>query len=141
MYSFNKTGEWLSNKEPCEQNNLLKMASMNTAVMRKKFKERMIIIKQKKAQDVARKLKLEAQREQRRVDQEIAHTNSVIHWGLWQTEDEIDSNVNLIQNGKEIREGLKAQLRFRKNVLHQKSNDPKKFNITIVENSKRREKT
>ena len=47
-----------------------------------------------------------------------------------------------VTDKKELREGLKSQLRFRKTVLQQKSQNPKLFNFTTVpENGKRRDKT
>ncbi|KAH3871091.1 hypothetical protein DPMN_034285 [Dreissena polymorpha] len=57
-------------------------------------------------------------------------------FGLYQSVEQIDSELNLIKSIKEKEEALKAQLRFRKNVFKQKA-DPDVFAFSKVIDGKR----
>lgn len=58
-------------------------------------------------------------------------TDEIQIWGLWQTEEEVDSGVIRIKKKTEKVKALKSQLRFRKTVLLQKVKDcPKVYQFT-----------
>lgn len=48
----------------------------------------------------------------------MQETDDVLFWGLWQTIDQVDVMLNTITNDEKIK-ALKAQVRFRKNILKQ----------------------
>ena len=85
MYSYNKTVDWLSGKSDAERNDLLKKAKANAKVIRRRFKERLLVIKARKAEDIRLKLEAAQQKEARQLAQRTTITNDVIHWGLWQS--------------------------------------------------------
>ena len=125
MYSFNRTSEWLENKAVEEQETLLNKAVSNVKLVRAQFKQGVLMLKGEKAQQVKRKLEETECKELRSVEQKIQNTNNIIYWGLCQSKEQIDAMVKDTGNEKEIREGLKAQLHFRKNVLQQNISDKK----------------
>lgn len=54
----------------------------------------------------------------RQAEETMQQTDDVLFWGLWQTIDQVDVMLNKMINDKKIK-ALKAQLRFRKNILKQ----------------------
>lgn len=79
--------------------------------------------------------------EKKRVKKLEEHTNNILTWGLWQTEDQVDFHLNtVIKSPKDQIEALKAQLNFRRFVLQQKiSGEDFKtiYNVTKMEVNKR----
>ena len=79
--------------------------------------------------------------EKKRVKKREEHTNNILTWGLWQTEDQVDFHLNTdIKSPKDQIEALKAQLNFRRFVLQQKiSGEGFKtiYNVTKMETNKR----
>lgn len=63
------------------------------------------------------KQKLEKARK-RQEEETMQETDDVLFWGLWQTIDQVDVMLNTITNDEKIK-ALKAQVRFRKNILKQ----------------------
>ena len=60
--------------------------------------------------------------------------------GLWQSENEDDNMVNSYQTKTEQMEALKVQIKFRKNVLQQVSDDVTCFNVTKCQEGKKARK-
>ena len=64
-------------------------------------------------------------------------TQSIIMHRLWQSENEIDNMVNSYQTKTEQMEALKVQMKFRKNVLQQLSDNKTCFNVTKCQEGKK----
>ena len=122
MFTYNKTSEWLANKEPVEQKKLLDVAYKKTWETQRLFRERQLEIKKRKEELIRQKLAKAEETKKKALEHKVRQTNSMIHWGLWQTEGHVDIVLQGL-SAEERREALKAQLRFRKNVLGQKPKD------------------
>ncbi|KAJ8308920.1 hypothetical protein KUTeg_013794 [Tegillarca granosa] len=79
-------------------------------------------------------------KEQRKVERLEGFTSGIINWGLWQNEKDVDSHLKLYTTIKDKKAALKAQLNFRKEVLHQKPKDEtmqKVYSVTKLVNGRR----
>lgn len=120
LFCHNKTLRWLESKTDKEKRELLSNARNNVKKMRKKFVERKNEIEeQRRARLNAARQKSEAIQKQRMKRKEVM-TNDILIWGLWQSEQEVDSAIERLTTMKDKRVALSAQLRFRRNVLQQK---------------------
>ena len=77
--------------------------------------------------------------EKKRLTKLEDYTSSILLWGLWQSEEQVDFHLNtVIKSNKDNTEALKAQLNFRHFVLQQKiKDDPTIYNIIRLEGNKR----
>ena len=130
-FAQNKTLQWLQQKTADEQQLLLKSARQGVVSIRAKFKSRQQNIREARLaklreEKLAQEMKLAKSLRDRELE-----TNDVIYWGLWQTVEQIDDSLKNIKSDSEKIEGLKAQLRFRKNVLKQEYSDKSIFNFSV----------
>ena len=84
------------------------------------------------------KMEIEERRKQKKIDDKEDLTNEIIYYGLRQSYDQVDSALEKIPTECEKIKALKVQLHFRQRVLEHTSPDKTVYNITIVENNKRR---
>ena len=130
-FAQNKTLQWLQQKTAVEQQLLLKSARQGVVSIREKFKSRQQNIREaRQAKLREEKLAQEMKLAKSLRDREL-ETNDVIYWGLWQTVEQIDDSLKNIKSDSEKIEGLKAQLRFRKNVLKQEYSDKSVYNFSV----------
>ena len=99
--------------------------------MKLKTTRRLVIQEKIKKQKALRVEKLRNQEKQ---------TQSIIMHELWQSENEIDNMLNSYQTKTELMEALNVQIKFRKNVFQQVSDDKTCFNVTKCQEEKRQEK-
>ncbi|WAQ99794.1 hypothetical protein MAR_024167 [Mya arenaria] len=65
------------------------------------------------------------------------YTSEIIHFGLWQSEHDVDRALGEIEHRKDKIKALKAQLNFRNNVLQQTPDDKKSvYRLSSSENGK-----
>ena len=135
MYAFNKTGQWLKDMSNEERARLLASSIKEGKDSRRKFKERLktisekrLIAQRKKQQEMER---LEIARMKKAEDL----TNDICDYGLWQSHDQIEEGMSRLINEKEIVECLHAQLKFRRTVLKQTYKDKKVFNLSSKQQS------
>jgi len=72
---------------------------------------------------------LEKQQEKRIKNKEKC-TDSIIFYGLWQSPREVEENMLTLNSDAQKREGLQAQLKFRKSVLLQKHPDKSVYSFS-----------
>lgn len=75
---------------------------------------------------------------QRKAAENLLQTNDILFWGLCRSVEQVDTMLNTM-NDKEKLEALKSQIRFRKNILLQSTDDKKIFNLSKTVNKKRKE--
>lgn len=62
-------------------------------------------------------------RERRRIEELSSFTSDILDWGFWQSVKQVDQHMSMYLTDKENISGLKAKLKFRKEVPHQKPKD------------------
>ncbi|WAR12743.1 SPIN3-like protein [Mya arenaria] len=130
MFSANKTKQWLERKTDFDKNSLIQDAMKNVSLVRANYKRRKEEIEANHRRKVEESIREAEAIEYRRLNRLEGYTQKMIYYGLWQTEDEVDSALKEISTKKETMEALKAQLNFRKHVLKQ---DPKnKENLYLL---------
>lgn len=139
MFCHNKTMEWLNNKTDAEKYELLKDARHDVSKCRKLFQDRRKEIEFKRKEILQKKFLEIEEKERKRIEEIESYTNNIIEWGLWQTVSQVDNHLLMLKNDKDKISALKAQLKFRKNVLHQKpsSGNNEIFIFSKVVNGKR----
>ena len=130
MFALNKTANWLQNKSEEEQDKLIKKARMLAADIQKHFKEKLLEISRiRQCALLEKKTLIEKQRLALLKEKENL-TNQITYYGLWQTKDNMNSNLSLIKSQSEKKKALGIQIKFRKTVLQQEHADKKIFNIS-----------
>ena len=130
VFAHNRTRQWLESKDDNEIKVELDEAYKKVAKTRKLFKARQVIIQERKQQLLHERLQRAEAAKQKKLAEAVTQTNEMIYWGLWQNTMQVDTVLNTIRGEKEKREALKAQLRFRKNILQQATKDKTVFNFT-----------
>lgn len=67
----------------------------------------------------------------------LLQTNDILYWGLWQTIDQVENILKPMKEKDKV-EALNAQLRFRKNILQQRTSNSEVFNFTKSESGGKR---
>ena len=138
MFSFNKTSDWLAAKTKEEEIQLMKDSYKDVPRVRASFKNRQKRLKKEKFQKQKEKHLKTEEAKKKKLQDRVNETNDIIFWGLMQSEEDVDTALAKLKGGEKV-QGLKAQLKFRKNVLKQITSDPKLFNLTVqVGDSKKR---
>ncbi|MES9902779.1 MAG: hypothetical protein ABW168_08860 [Sedimenticola sp.] len=75
--------------------------------------------------------------ERKRVEKMEKETTDMCFYGLWQSSEQVESELIILKSKKEKEEALKAQLRFRKNVFKQKPPSASTYNFSHLLNGKR----
>ena len=141
MFLNNKTLNWLECKTEEEKIQLIKKASRGEAKLKKQYKDRLEEINENRRMALRAKIqKHEALQQQKREKQE-QFTKDILSHGLWQSETEIDNMLSSYESNSEKIVAVKAQLKFRKDVLHQKAEEKSTFNMTKAEEGKKSRKS
>lgn len=129
-FSNNKTLNWLLNKPELERNILIEEATKNVKTVRKKFKQRRKEIEESRRLALEKAIKKREDIQQEKIKKQEEYTKSILNHGLWQTSNEIDSMLLSYKTKTDKIDALKAQLKFRKDVLLQQPEEKQTFNIT-----------
>jgi len=130
MFLNNRTMDWLNSQNEEEKQELIKKASKSVKRIRQNYKRRLSEIEERRRVAVQEQIRIKeaARLEKLRLQEE--YTKDIINHGLWQSENEVDNMLLSYQKSSEKTKALKAQLRFRKYVLHQIPNDRSVFNFS-----------
>jgi len=120
-FSLNKTDQWLATKDESEVQKLILSSRQEVKNEKKKFKIRECGIREKRLENLRLQFEKKAKQEENRIKKLEKETTEIQYYGLWQSEEQVDSELGMIGNEKEKEEALKAQIRFRKNVFSQKA--------------------
>lgn len=138
MFLNNKTMDWLNRKEENERNALIQAASNKLSKYKKTYKSRLQEINDRKREKLQERIRVKEQQEREKLRKMTEYTNGIMRHGLWQSEEEVDNMLSSYGENQK-KDVLKAQLRFREDVLHQMPDDKKTFNFTkAVEGKKAR---
>ena len=140
MFTLNKTAEWLNAKNEEEEKKILKDSRKMVKDTVKAFKERQMKIKETKARQLKEKMEKNEAAKKKALEAKIKNANDIIYWGLLQQEDDVSKAMEGLNNSDKL-ELLKAQIKFRKNVLDQKPSDPKLYNFSTQSHGKRHQLT
>jgi len=119
MFLNNRTMDWLNAKEETEKNELIGRASKQIQNYRVNYKARLHEIKRKKQEKIQEKVRQKEKQERERLKKQTEYTNNIVMHGLWQCQNEVDNMLSSYSNDREKIEALKAQIKFRKEVLNQ----------------------
>ena len=129
-FTYNKTSEWLETKSYYEQNKLFAESRADASRLKQQFKIRHEAILTERTLQVQKKIQEEEQREKKRIKQMEEYTSQIIHYGLWQNQQEVTKHLEELDNKSEKIEALKSQLRFRQKVFKQNPSQKHLFNFT-----------
>ncbi|XP_052268392.1 uncharacterized protein LOC127869771 [Dreissena polymorpha] len=130
MFLNNKTVDWLNSRNEKEKHELIKKASKSVKTMRQNYKRRLNEIEEQRRITVAEQIRKKEAARQEKLRQQEECTKEIINYGLWQSDSEVDNMLLSYKKDGDKIKALKAQLRFRKNVLHQIPSDKSKFNFS-----------
>ena len=119
IFSNNKTASWFTSQSTEVQSELMETARKMTQKHKRKFKERLTMIQLKRTELLKEREQVKQATEQRLLLQKEKITSDMIHYGLWQSVEDVDKHLQEATSESKKREALKAQLRFRKTVLQQ----------------------
>ena len=137
MFSVNRTSDWLNQKSPEDLENLLCHARKNVSSIQKQFKVRKDEIKRKQMMIIQEERRKKEIAEAKRLKEKEITTDEIIYYGLWQSVQQVDEYLQSFDKDSEKVDALKAQLRFRNNILLQRNGDPKAFTFSKVVNGTR----
>lgn len=131
--------DWLNSKKEHDRNALIASASKQVKQLRITFKNRIQEIKQQRIYKMQEKIKKRGELERERIRKQTEYTNNIIYHGLWQSESQVENMIKSYKSQTEKINMLKAQLKFRKKVLHQVSEDKATYNVTktVMDNKSR----
>ncbi|XP_053392120.1 uncharacterized protein LOC128554835 [Mercenaria mercenaria] len=130
MFIHNKTIEWLKQKSSLEKEAIVIAARRDVQSLRLKYKQRRDQVEIERKRLLAEKREQAERSEANRIRKKENITDKVQLWGLWQTEEEVDSGLDLLKTKVDKITALKAQLHFRKTVLDQKCSDKTAFKMS-----------
>lgn len=121
MFVHNQTLPWLQAKSSKEKAALFAKSRKAVRKARNSFKERQTQIHEARRAAITAKMKAAEEMKARSLQRKQKLTDDIVHWGLWQSEETINSCIRVLTNKKDKVAALKAQLNFRKDVLQQAS--------------------
>ena len=134
MFTFNKTQQWLDAKTQEEEVKILTESRKQAKRIQREFQYRRNKIQEQKAQQMREKFEKAEAAKKKQLEAKIKQSNDIIYWGLLQSEEEVEEALERLSHSEKVAL-LKAQLKFRKNVLEQKPSEADLFNITVMEDS------
>ncbi|XP_053372789.1 uncharacterized protein LOC128546365 [Mercenaria mercenaria] len=139
MFLNNRTLHWLNSKEENERHQLITQASKEVKLMKVRFKSRLLEIEENRRIAIQEKILKRENAERERIRKQELYTENIMKHGLWQSQTEVDNMLASYEKTSEKVEVLKAQLKFRKDVLNQVAEVKSTFNFTkTVEGKKSR---
>ena len=124
LFSHNATLEWLGAKKAAEKAVINSEARKSVSIVRHNFRLWQTAIQDARRAAVVEKLRKAEELQIKRLRRKEKQTSDIIYWGLWQTDAQVDSALATIPTAGEKIKSLKAQLKFRQNVLNQKPTVP-----------------
>ena len=131
-YASNNVREYIQSLDPAARRNLILESRAETPIVRAKFKERQLALKEAAEQALEQRKNKAREDEQKRIYELVdlmAKVNGV--GGIWKTSLEVDAGLSKVKQAArrgakgKLLEALKNQLAFRKKVLKQQLSDPK----------------
>ncbi|XP_060574411.1 uncharacterized protein LOC132732081 [Ruditapes philippinarum] len=136
-FSHNKTLDWIMSKPEKERAELCISARKKTKELRQKFKVRVNEIKIEMKRNVELKLLKEKELQQRKLQKQEELVNEIQLWGLWQSQEEVDSAISREKTKTGTLSALKCQLNFRKLILKQVSDNKSIYSFSKKVGDKR----
>ena len=140
MFLNNKTLSWLDSKEDVERDSLIKTASKGVKQIREKYRSRLNEIHENRRIAMNEKIRKREASQQAKIERQEQYTRDILFHGLWQSEVEVENMVNSYERRNEKIEAVKAQLKFRKDVLQQIPDNKSVFNLSKSQEGKKSRK-
>lgn len=134
-FSLNKTSEWLQSKD--NQTEIIEQCRSEVSVERKRFKQRESVILAKRIEKQEEDFRKKQELERKRIERLEKETTDMLYYGLWQTKEQMESELSKISSKTEKEEALKVQLRFRKDVFKQVCDKDNVYAFSKLINGKR----
>ena len=130
MFANNKTLQWLQSKDSGDRARLLTEASKERKAVHIAFKARQRAIEDSQRATVEAKIRKQEAATQQRLKLQQQYTANIIHYGLWQTPDEVDNMLASYPSNAQQIKAMTAQIQFRRDVLNQKPSQRSLFSKT-----------
>ncbi|WAR14697.1 hypothetical protein MAR_004802 [Mya arenaria] len=138
MFLNNRTSDWLNSKDEVERNKLIHEASKEVKSVKLKYKARIHEIENNRRIAMQEKIQKKESLDRERLRIQEKCTSDIVHFGLWQSEFEVDNMLATYNSITDKINALKAQLKFRQKVLLQLPEEKKAFNVTKSVDGKRK---
>ncbi|XP_053385391.1 uncharacterized protein LOC123527298 [Mercenaria mercenaria] len=125
---------WLNEQDDIK--NLITESRKEVQKERKRFKEREMILEDKRFEKQMEDFRKKEELERKRIEKLEKATSDMTLYGLWQSEDTVNREIDKIKSKKDKEEALKVQLRFRKEVFKQMT-DSNAYAFSKVVNGRR----
>ena len=135
MFCMNKTSEWLTEKP--NKAEIISKAITEAPKLQKQYQARRNEIRVKRVENQKKKREEEAKRQARQMHEREVIFKDILYYGLYQTKRELEDRLAMIKGVGEKADALKAQLRFREQILKQNA-DAKLFRFSEKVDEKRR---
>ena len=138
-FSQNKTIQWINMKTLEEQTELLRNARQSTQHTRDKFRHCKEEIEERKQAEINKKISDGEATAHRQIQMKEKHISDVITFGLWQTKEDVDNQVEsyITKCNADKLEALQSQQRFYKAVVEQRVPTKDCIVFTKVQEGKR----
>ncbi|XP_065887842.1 uncharacterized protein [Dysidea avara] len=130
LFSHNKTSEWLENKASEEKKRLLNAARTLTSVHKANFHKRRQEIEVKRKEIFESKERDRRKKKEKEIKEKESLTKQISSAGLWTTKEEVHKGLDKMRTKKEKQDALKLQIKFRKRVLCQSTDDQAVFHFS-----------
>lgn len=108
MFTMNKTADWLASKTVDQKTDLIKSAMKSAPALRRQYAKRCQVVNEKRRAQQREKWESEERRRAAVLKAKEALTDDIIHYGLWQSEDGVDSALEDMHTKKEKTAALKV---------------------------------
>ena len=122
MFCLNKTADWLEMKDENERNIIIQNAMRDAPKLHVTYMERKREIKQQREENLKKKRDEEERRRLNLLKERETIFKDILYFGLYQTEAQLERSLDEIKGVGEKTDALKAQLRFREQILQQPAN-------------------
>ena len=119
MFCLNETGKWLQQKDTEERIEKIDNARKAAPKLQELYQERRRDIKNQRSENLLKKREEEEKRKARQMKEKEMIVNDILYYGLYQNKDQLETGINNIKSKTEKVDALKAQLRFRQQILKQ----------------------
>ena len=130
MFANNKTLQWLQSKDSADRAKLLAETSKERKAVHLAFKAWQQAIEDIQRCTVEAKIRKQEAATQQRLKLQQQYTANIIHYGLWQTADEVDTMLASYPSDAKQIKAIMAQIPFRRDVLNPKPSQRSLFSKT-----------
>ena len=119
MFMKNKTSQWLRRLDSDKRVKIIEDSLHKARALKKVFHIHQAELSKQRRESLAKKQSAILAYKEKQFKEREAITSKIIHYGLWQSHRDAETNVTQLSSKKDKLDALKSQLNFRRVVLQQ----------------------